>query len=287
MKQLFRNFIGTFISLIFMLGMLMGINYDYSIQIGVLGIGLLLLGIPHGAGDMIISEIESKKKNTPFSKVKFYLGYLGAMSLYGITWWINPMLAFIIFILISIFHFGELEEMFGKTIFQSILLKSIIGALVLGILILSHWKESIIILEEMNLSRFIPLNFPYEKINFILIFILFYISLFIKNPVLFNTFFSLIIGIFLPLILAFTIYFVACHSYNSIRKVQFFTKFDYWALFKKLSPFSLATFFLFILYWNFIGFDKLLITNVFIFISIITFPHFFIMHKMLAEIQES
>lgn len=288
MKTWYKYYIGTLLSILFLLTEIVGFKYDYSIQLILFGIGLIFLGIPHGAGDMIIARETANKKNIPFSNLNFLLGYLGSMLVYGIIWYLSAPLGLGIFILISIFHFGELEDMQSQNFLDKLPVKLLLGSLVLGIIILGHWEESKNIIIEMGLLNLdlIPPNF----INYFILgssLLLLGLAYFNKNNLLTNTILTLIIGLQLPLILAFSLYFIACHSLNSIQKVQYFTKLSYKQLFLKLFPFTLSTFILFILYLFFYDGSKLLIANIFIFISIITFPHFFIMHKMLSQIESS
>lgn len=283
MKEGIISFIGTIISILCICIQVIGFEFTLNIQLIILGIGLFILGIPHGAGDLIISKIQTERKKLKFSSIEFYLKYLGSMVVYGLSWWFNPYLALGIFILISIFHFGELENIAEKKWWLDIILKLFIGSIVLGMILTSHWEESKVILQDMKISSRIIQEIPAESILPLLVFILFFLSLILKNPTLFNSLFTLILGFFLPLILSFTIYFVLCHSLNSIRKVQFFTKLNYLNLYKKLFPYSIASLgVLIIILISNLNYNYL-ITNIFIFISIITFPHFFIMHKMLSH----
>ncbi len=62
-------------------------------------LGLLTLGISHGAVDHLL--------NPDISKIKFYFHYFIGLFSFFIFWYINPILSLIIFILISGDHFGE------------------------------------------------------------------------------------------------------------------------------------------------------------------------------------
>lgn len=71
----------------------------------VLGM-MLMLGLPHGATDhglfdrLLKTEAESRGVN-------FYTAYLGVIALYGLLWWLFPIVAFGVFILMSVYHFGQ------------------------------------------------------------------------------------------------------------------------------------------------------------------------------------
>ncbi|MEO0732771.1 MAG: Brp/Blh family beta-carotene 15,15'-dioxygenase [Bacteroidota bacterium] len=71
----------------------------------VLGM-MLILGLPHGATDHGLFEslpIGSLKEKG----VSFYLAYVLILGVYGLLWMITPLLAFGIFLLLSVYHFGQ------------------------------------------------------------------------------------------------------------------------------------------------------------------------------------
>lgn len=71
----------------------------------VLGM-MLILGLPHGATDHGL--FDTLMKDTSEKKgVSFYLAYLLVIGAYGLVWFLLPMVAFGIFILMSVYHFGQ------------------------------------------------------------------------------------------------------------------------------------------------------------------------------------
>ncbi len=71
----------------------------------VLGM-MLMLGLPHGATDHGLFDLLVKDK--PENKgVSFYLAYLTVIGAYGLVWFFLPMVAFGIFIFMSVYHFGQ------------------------------------------------------------------------------------------------------------------------------------------------------------------------------------
>jgi Brp/Blh family beta-carotene 15,15'-monooxygenase len=83
---------------------------DPKIEWGFAGILMFVLGIPHGAGDHLVVKKWREAHGMPFSILRFMGMYLGVMVLYALLWYFLPALSFILFILISVFHFGDLEE---------------------------------------------------------------------------------------------------------------------------------------------------------------------------------
>ena len=75
-----------------------------SLEHQVIGcmIMVALFGIPHGAIDNII--LLSENNVSPF---KFYFWYIMAIILYVICWIYLPVFSFVVFLLLSCFHFGE------------------------------------------------------------------------------------------------------------------------------------------------------------------------------------
>lgn len=67
---------------------------------------MLLLGLPHGATDHGLF-IALQKGEAKTRKSSFYLAYLALIALYGLVWYIFPVTAFSIFLLLSFYHFGQ------------------------------------------------------------------------------------------------------------------------------------------------------------------------------------
>lgn len=70
---------------------------------------MLLVGIPHGAVDHIISGKMYDLSNQMSDQLKFYLPYLTLMLVMGIIWYISPVTGFILFLLCTIYHFGQAD----------------------------------------------------------------------------------------------------------------------------------------------------------------------------------
>ena len=75
-------------------------------QISFLVIILILFGVPHGALDLYIDQHLQK---TDTKQNIFLLKYLANIVLYAAIWYFFPVLALIIFIAITAFHFGEID----------------------------------------------------------------------------------------------------------------------------------------------------------------------------------
>jgi len=83
------------------------IHVAEAAQFKMLIFSLILLGVPHGALDLYI---EKKNISNEFSKSdKVLFKYLLNIIVYALLWYISPIAALVIFILITAYHFGEID----------------------------------------------------------------------------------------------------------------------------------------------------------------------------------
>lgn len=70
---------------------------------------ICLVGIPHGATDHLLFFALIKKSVVQQKqlRLRFYAAYLGVMAGYGFLWYLFPHISFLIFILVSFYHFGQ------------------------------------------------------------------------------------------------------------------------------------------------------------------------------------
>jgi beta-carotene 15,15'-dioxygenase len=207
-------------------------------QLFILFSFVLIVGVPHGALDYLVDEQNKKYTNNVFSLKKFLIIYLTRLFAFALLW-ILPWFAFSLFIIFSIFHFGETDmSSVVKPNKYAFIVYYIYGSLILSILLLSHLSEIelflpvvSIFLKENNIYNFLIVSTPYIVSFFSIAFLL--ILFFQKKKGFINkiTFYQvlqflglLIILIFLPLALAFTFYFAIWHSILSIRNIYCYFK---------------------------------------------------------------
>jgi Brp/Blh family beta-carotene 15,15'-monooxygenase len=77
-----------------------------STQISFLIIVLILFGVPHGALDLYIDQHLRKSES---NQKTFLLKYIGNIIAYALVWYFFPIAALVIFILITAYHFGEID----------------------------------------------------------------------------------------------------------------------------------------------------------------------------------
>ena len=277
-----KNYLGAFVTFLYAAAYFVLGPWSNAIDLYISGFLLLVIGIPHGAGDHLIAAKIAQRENLTFHLKPFIVYYLGIMLAYAALWYLSPLLSFVIFIGISIFHFGDMEDIHpvGSTKTWINLVQTVcLGSGILSFILVSHWTESFEIISSMQVK--VPANLPTFSV---LISLLFLIVGFQKKNVqpFFNTFFALAIGYFLPLIPAFICYFSCCHAITSFEGMRKHLDLKIVDLYKKLIPFSAGALLLGIIYIKLISKD-LEIYPLFIFLSLLTLPHFLLMHKLIKR----
>ncbi len=270
----------------------------------VLGM-MLLLGLPHGATDhgLFLALQPGRPAN---KKTRFYLTYLSIIGAYGLIWFFLPMVAFVIFMLLSIYHFGQsnwVKVDHGGAGFAR-LHYLIWGAGILLTPILLHSGEAISIVQSMTGTQL--LSVPERSsiylfigvmglVNALVMFVLWWQQR-IETKALFAELISYTLLILLfftnSLLLGFSVYFVVWHSLASAKdQVQFFKQ--------RLSPESrrqlygeigmtvLGALLFCLIVWFGPGPETALqpaiIGGVFIFISLLTLPHMLLVEELYAR----
>ena len=255
-------------------------NFSYSVII----LGLLIIGIPHGAIDHLLQK---DKKQSLF---KFILKYLIIVVIYFVTWQYFPLLSLIVFILYSSFHFGESE--LQEIDIHMVSIWSYFRALFLGLSILlfiifTHSNESLQIASQLSGYDFentFKEIFISSRLYIILLSIVFIVWQIIitKKRSLIALIVLLLIGTQVPLIFAFSLYFIGQHSYNAWMHIKHSLSTSYLSLYKNASPFTLGALFIFVAIYFYGKFNleylKSLSSNFFIFLACISLPHFVLMH---------
>ena len=202
----------------------------------VLGM-MLLLGLPHGATDHGLFLALRKDKRTD-NKLGFYLRYVGVIAAYGLVWYFIPLVAFSIFILLSVYHFGQSSWVNVKHR-NPILARAhyiVWGAGILLTPILIHTDEAVTIVATMTST---VLKAPEHStalmfiglmglVNTIVLVSLWLSGSLDKRRMMLEVLaYALLMGMFFTnsLLLGFTVYFVFWHSLASARdQLQFFER---------------------------------------------------------------
>jgi len=271
-----------------------------STQISFLILVLILFGVPHGALDLYIDQHLHKSDSN--QKI-FLLKYIGNIVAYALVWYFFPIAALVIFILITAYHFGEIDWM-GKT--DNIIHKtaySVIGLLWILLLLSKNVSFALDVFIRMERSAFnekqwIHLANKIYPITLIGLFAVYAVLFFFKGLFFSNNkyyYYALlqqitliIFAFFMPLWLCFAFYFGFWHSLLSFDKIRITfsmpNNFTGWKnLLIKAAPFSIMAWFGFI----YITLSTLnskdasgIFTLLFISLSVLALPHLQIFTKI-------
>ena len=270
--------------------------------------GIILLGVPHGAADLLVATQNARIETKAFSKILFFTNYLLRLVLFGAILYFFPLIGYLTFILFAAYHFGETDLNQFKT--RSLVGKLFVvsyGLLILGVILLNHFEEvkQIFTLFDPSGKYIYALNYI-ETNKYIILLILglfFFTSTFFyflinklkqAHPEKFLVHFILILFIlfYLPMILGFTFYFVVWHSILSLKNIVNYLRKD--GLFtvriiaKQITIYSviaLAGIVLLGVTRYMLGNINAMVSYVFIGLAVLTAPHMQIMHDMYINIR--
>jgi beta-carotene 15,15'-dioxygenase len=263
---------------------------------------VFVVGVPHGALDFLVDEQNEEVVNKKFSIKKFVSIYLFRLVIFSLLW-ILPWFAFSLFIIFSIFHFGETDmSSIMKPNKSSIALYLAYGTFMLSLLLLTHVEEiqQAIPIIGNYLNGSIFYNFIKDYALYIVLFFAFillavlYWQIKKGNIVAINAekIFQFGVLIFivsaLPMLLAFTFYFALWHSILSVRNI-----FSYFKSFNNTQKFTLicnkSILFSLLALGSIVGLyfglhyfmpDMNLLFALLIVLSVLTLPHLTVMHGM-------
>lgn len=278
-------------------------SVNESLSIWVLLISVFIVGIPHGAIDHIIASELFHNRNGLTGHLIFYSSYLLVMAVLGLIWYLSPPAGMIIFLIISIYHFGQadMEDFISDK--QSTLLWNILrGTFIIGLILFSNTEKTFpVIADATGISSevFQSVLPPSGTLIISLLLIYFIASIYtvfqkrIKNPTIFFADGILLAILFLvtgPFI-GFAIYFAVWHSSGHIHEmIQFFDRrnkpFGLRDFIMKSLPFTIISllglaglYYIQLLF----GSGQEFVTLMFILISVLTLPHMVVVNKMYSN----
>ena len=266
-----------------------------TLQLIFFGLGVILFGIPHGSLDHFIYHKERNEAMNMRSISKFLLFYLGFAVLYASLWLISVELSILLFIVISAYHFGEmdLKGLAIKTSFSSRILFSFYGLLFLVNYLLFQFPnvESILLgfpdFEQSQIERLRLLYGYQEEVMFasLLVFVpILFIYLFhskLLGLVQLETVLQLVVLMLivfnLPILLGFGFYFNIWHAGLSMIEIKKFLGWQdksYWFIYRKSWLTNGLSFLMIgLLFVVFKGNLERLLAIFFMSIAILTAPH--------------
>lgn len=252
----------------------LGYYTPFQIEIGyvVFLLWLLFVGIPHGAVDHLLETHNWNTKTAPI----FLLRYMALAGIIGGMWYFLPQITIIVFLIYSMWHFWEAD---GK-IWNFWNISSFLwGMTVLVYILGTHREETNQILLSLWSSPF-PMDIPIWTLFPWIIW-----GIYKKSLAFIVTNMWLCLSSFIPLLLAFGIYFIGQHSMTwwwHLKKHLKKTDREIWIA---SLPFHIWAWILLIWFyffwpspeWNT---DLWKWGIFFIFLACISFPHVIHMHTM-------
>ncbi|MEI8110022.1 MAG: Brp/Blh family beta-carotene 15,15'-dioxygenase [Chitinophagia bacterium] len=257
---------------------------------------LLITGIPHGSLDFYIEQSQAKVTGTSFSPLRFFIRYLLNMFLYAVCWYYFPLIAFLFFILLTAYHFGEIDWPFHHSSPVNSIFFFLMGLFFIVFTITSHIYETAPVLAVITgnfvgENEWILYGSYLMRISGIGIFLFVCCIPFYLRGLQFST--AQIVGwcfqtiawcVFvyaMPLFIGFAFYFGVWHSllsFNLIRnQLSLPPNVSGWKqLIIKALPFSLMAFagIGVLVYWHYsYSYFNISIAYIFMGIAILTLPH--------------
>ncbi len=210
--------------------------FNNSTQFIIFLSGILLLGVPHGAADLLVATQNATSVKKSFSKFRFLTVYVFRLFAFAAILWFFPLAGNLLFILFAAYHFGETDLYQFKT--NTLSGKAFVisyGLLILSVILLHHFeevkplfqlfsagKENIIFINWLDANRYNIISVSG---------VLFFTTTFIyflrntntaandKGQFLIRFAVILLILFQLPMLLGFTFYFVVWHSVLSLNNI--------------------------------------------------------------------
>ncbi len=282
------------------------LQWSETLQLYFFAISILLTGIPHGALDFFLDKENAKQAKHIFSMQRFFLFYLINMLGYGLLWYLLPSLALGLFIIITAWHFGEIDAHILNSNPFSKVITFLYGLLIILFIISSHSVATADIIRylvpnQISLAQLMIYNHILFNCCWIgLLLLLSCIAIYSYQHVSYRTSgFSFILQsllllfliYFLPFYLGFAFYFGLWHSslsFEIIRKqLQLKNNWTGWKiLILKALPYSLAALFgitmILLIARNSYQISDL-VSGLFIGIAILTLPHLQVFSKTMNQ----
>lgn len=263
---------------------------------------ILVIGLPHGATDHLLFRQLAQEKGKPVSMVRFYIVYLGLVLAYGVLWVLLPLPALILFLLVSVYHFGQSNWNYLAP--RAWVMHLSWGAFVLFVPVVWHFDESREILKTMLRQELPELS---KEIKTAVVAGLFLLNqgliiqktarkaLGIWGGVLESINLWILLGMFLalPLLLGFSIYFAGWHALSSsLDQIAFFRRdrfgFGVRQYIRAAAPYTLVALVgLGLLYiaWSQMSPGALEPGLLFMFIAAVTLPHMLLIDQVYGGVE--
>ena len=240
-------------------------------------IGMICVGLPHGAVDHLIES-----KTWDYKKAPRFIGqYLALIACMGMIWYIAPIFALIAFLSYSAWHFGQADiKHWSIANFLTLPWGGTLLLFILG----THQVETSEILNYIA-----GIEFPFS-ISYLVIAPWLFFAIWKRNISMIFTMSWLAISSQLPLLLAFGTYFIGQHSITSWGHIKQHIQNNSQKIWLHALPFHLGAWIILILFfilWPTVQSEINPSYNAwgifFIFISCVSFPHVIFMNKLYKQ----
>jgi Brp/Blh family beta-carotene 15,15'-monooxygenase len=269
---------------------------------------IVFIGIPHGANDHLLffNLINKSVDKNNKKSILFFASYIGLIILYVCCWYLFPTFSLGLFILISIYHFGQSNLYISPINSKFVKLISIFlsGSFVLLTPIFAHIETALPVIQSLSKNPDI-LKISEDLGNKLailagILMIIHWVILMLSKHINFKNGLQEILNVLLlfglfyysPLWIGFAIYFTLWHSIPSIEdQINFFktTRVNYnlGKYVREIFPFSLIALSGLLLAFQFSG-DYISVNQglalLFSFIAVITLPHMIMMDLLYLRI---
>jgi Brp/Blh family beta-carotene 15,15'-monooxygenase len=258
---------------------------------------IVAAGIPHGALDHFVARHNRKK----FDLTIYILLYIVCAALYLALWWYAPGIAFLIFLLITAWHFGETDFSCFSGSQSAGMLSFVYGTSITMWLLMQdkplllHWTSIITgdnhaALTLVSYIAVVPVWIWFLLLGLILIFSGENHKTLLARKIAFLVFLLCLSQT--SLLMGFILYFTGWHSVNALLHIKgsVFRDVDGRLMLEKAMPATLsATSFLIVMGFmsNGAWLDRFGLPALFILLSILTVPHMIEMHRLYTRRSES
>ncbi len=278
-------------------------------QFAVFITGIIFLGIPHGAADLLVADKDAANAQRSFSTIKFLVRYIATLIFFAATLWFFPSVGNILFIVFAAYHFGETDlHRFNTDTIAGKLFITSYGLLILGVIVLHHFEDVMnMYAVSIGGDTFLPflqqLNaYRYQTLSMLAV-VFFGITFFYflgskntndeKGQFLIQLGLLLVILFFLPILLGFTFYFVVWHSVLSLKNIVSYLRngdvIPASVIVKQIVFYSVIAF-IGTAIFGAAGFlftsTSAIVLYVFLALAVLTAPHMQIMHSMYRSMRK-
>ena len=275
----------------------------YLIPVGCF---LIILGIPHGAGDLrIFREVVKGNHDVKQILLRFGFFYLLTSGLFVLLWFYVPVYALLLFLLVSAFHFGQSHwhEREFRSSFERAGTMITWGIALLGLPILLYWDQSVVIIREITGQGLTISDWRYPLIFLLVMSNLVNLARLRDRQVIDGqefkeesfAFLSLTALFFCtPLLIGFAVYFVLWHSSVAMRdQLVFFRRggerYNQKKYLREVIGLTMLALVLLASAYRILGDtlnQGLNLGVLFLFIAVITMPHSLLMNQLYEQLRE-